>query len=468
MRVGSIGIRKFPAGIVEFFVLSLMLTAGCCLWLLGLLTLPVAIWLTCFFLIALVFQCWYQFDGGLHPVFLFMGLLLVFQGGRLLGYITGAVEDPFRIELQTWVPFEVHSESKFLSLFVIALSAALIYLPCRFFYQKITLEDLTKYSRYLGVLYLFFFLSFPFLIIKDVLYVRYMIAHGGYYAIYTDYEGVVSSAGFVVRSIGVFATSAFMLIFLIETKSRRLVTLTSLYMLGSIGDLLMGYRGKVYTLILLLWYVHNLKHGKRFPLQRILVVGVLMATLGVAIVAFREQHDIQYINPMSFLAQQGISLNVTECAIEFRHVFERHGASYLLHDFTAAFVPVMDAGKGQFMARDLSLFLNPSAFESGNGTGSDYLAQLYIVGGVWGIAIGSLFVASLFVGLQRMGKNLWGGIAMVCLGQSLIYIPRGGLLEPFSQAIKVGIPMLIMLWAADIWVRYRDYGSPPEKHPLES
>ena len=460
--------RGASSKLVEFFILTLTLASTCCLWFLGLLTLPVAIWLTSLFLIALVFLCWYRFDGGLHPVFLFMGLLLVFQGGRLLGYITGAVDDPFQIELQTWVPFNVHPDTKFISLFVVAFSALVIYLSCRLFYRKNISESNGKHHQYLRVLYLFFLFTFPFLVIKDVLYLRYMMAHGGYYAIYTDYEGVVSSAGVIVRTLGAFATSAFLLIYLIETNPRRLTIVTSLYLLGSVGDLLMGYRGKVYTLVLMLWYLRNLKRGKPFPLRTMLIAGFVMTTVGVVIVAFREQHAVQYLNPMAFLAQQGISFNVTECAIEYRHAFERYGASYLLHDLTAAFVPVMEAKDGQFIARDLSLFLNPFSFEQGAGTGSDYLAQLYVAGAIRGVFLGSLFVGFLFVWLQRIGKELWGQIVMVCIGQSLIYIPRGGLLEPFSQGVKVGLPILALLWIADFWTRHDSHKQLSAQHVLKA
>ncbi len=468
MTTSFVGVAEDSAKLAEFFVFSLLFAGACGLWLLGLLTLPVAIWLTVLLLCALIFLCWRHFNGGLHPVFLFMMLLLVFQGGRLIGYMTGILEDPFQIEVQTWIPFDVHPSTKIISLLVLALSALAIYLPCRFFYRLAPQEDGEKYRPYLGCLYFFFILTFPFLIIKDVLYLRYMMAHGGYYAIYTDFEGVVSSAGVVVRSLGVLASAAFMLIFLIETKPRRLAIITTVYLLGSIGDLLMGYRGKVYTLILVLWYLRNLKRGKPFPLWTMLTAGILMASLGVIIVAFREQHQVQYLNPVAFLSQQGVSFNATECAIEFRHEFQRYGASYLLHDLTSAFVPVMEAGEGEFIARDLSLFLNPVTFEQGNATGSDYLAQLYVAGATWGVFIGSLFVGFVFVWLQRMGRGLWGGIAMVCIGQSLIYIPRSGLLEPFSQAIRIGLPMIAMLWIAGLWANRHGREHPPQPSVLEA
>jgi hypothetical protein len=217
-----------------------------------------------------------------------------------------------------------------------------------------------------------------------------------------------------------------------------------------------------------LWYLRNLKRGKRFPLWTMLTAGLLMATVGVVIVAFREQHAVRYLNPVAFLSQQGVSLNVTECAIEYRHDFERYGFSYLLHDLTSAFVPVMEVGEGKLIARDLSLFLNPAAFEQGDGTGSDYLAQLYVAGATWGVFLGSIFVGFLFAWLQRIGNSLWGRIAMICIGQSLIYIPRGGLLEPFSQAVKIGLPMLVLLFIADFWTSHHGFKQTSGQHTLEA
>jgi hypothetical protein len=419
------------------------------LWLLGLLPIENAVYLTFGYLVAILFLAWYRFDGGRHPVFLFLGLLLIFQGGRLLGAIFGLINDPFRIEVQTWSPFDVSSSTKGITLLILALSATLAYLPCSLFYRKVRLSH-SYPDHLLPTLYVLFGLTGPFLVLKNYLYVKYMQTHGGYYAIYTDYDGVVGSAGTAVRLLALLGTQAFMLIYVIERRTKRLMTVTCLFMLVSIGDLLVGYRGKVFTLILTLWFIRNIKRGKGFPLLVLVLGGVALTSIGFLALAFREQHDVNYINPLQFAVQQGISLNVTECAVEFRHVFNTHGASYLLHGLESVFIPVEKAKSGQLFSQDLSVFLNPIAYSMGTGTGSAYMAEAYIAGGLFAVCTASFVLGIAFAWIQRLGGRFSGGIAMVCFGQFLIYTPRSGLFEPVSLALKTALPLGLILFTANM------------------
>src|SRR5579862_4471181 len=52
-------------------------------------------------LVALVVLAWSRFEAGRHPCFLFLSLLLLFQGGRLAAAFAGGGIDIFRIELMT-------------------------------------------------------------------------------------------------------------------------------------------------------------------------------------------------------------------------------------------------------------------------------------------------------------------------------------------------------------------------------
>lgn len=433
----------------EFTVATLCLFICSTLWVLGILPPEVAVWLTAGYLTILLLLSWQRFDGGSHPVFLFLGLLLVFQGGRLLGSVAGLIDDPFKIEVQTWIPFDVSRSTEGITLLILALSATLVYFPCRLLYRKVQLKPGNE-VRLLPALYLFFALSAPFLAFKNIQYFRYIQAHGGYYAIYTDFDGVVGSAGTAVRLLALFGTQAFMLIYIIERRPKRLIFVTTLFLLLSVGDLLIGYRGKVFTLILTLWFIRNLKRGKHFPLPTLMAVGVLLSLVAVVIVGLREQHAVQYQNPLAFLVGQGISLNVTEAAVEFRHVFAPHGASYLLHDLDSAFVAVMEAKPGELFGQDLSVFLNPISYSWGAGTGSSYLAESYIAGGIAGVCIASVAIGLTFAWIQRLSGRFTGGILMVLLGQFLIYTPRTGLLEPISQGIKAGLPLCILLLMATV------------------
>ena len=67
----------FSGILTEFAAASACLIVCSLLWVLGALSVDAAVWLISGYLTALLFLAWWRFDGGNHPVFLFLGLLLV-------------------------------------------------------------------------------------------------------------------------------------------------------------------------------------------------------------------------------------------------------------------------------------------------------------------------------------------------------------------------------------------------------
>src|SRR5271165_6122825 len=123
-------------------------------FLAGWLTVNGAVVLTVLLLAALIVLSWIHLGQGRHPAFLFLCSLMLFQGGRLIGYCLGAESDPMQVVIMTPAPFQVPREIAGLVLLALALSAICIYAPCRWMYRPIAPPSDVTVTKCLPYLYL--------------------------------------------------------------------------------------------------------------------------------------------------------------------------------------------------------------------------------------------------------------------------------------------------------------------------
>ncbi len=412
--------------------------------------------LTAGFLTALVFLAWKRFDSGRHPCFLFLGMLLVFQGGRLLGYIAGLTRHPMDIAVAVLSPIEVSREAAEVTLLIVALSAVLVYAPCRVNYRPAIFRAGSE-MRWLPALYVLVLLTFPFAFYKNWLYYSFIRAHGGYLAVYTDNAAVLQSAGFLVRSVALVNSTALLMAYVFERRPKRIAVLLVLYFAVSTLNLLIGFRGEFFSEVLALWFLHKLKTGKRFNLGAILTVVVATSIVAVAVAGFREEQGVKLLSPLGFVAQQGVSLNVTEAAVAFRSTFGRFGLRYLWGGFYFGIARPPLVLNHQLWTNDLTLYLNPVAERLGYGTASTYLAELYLAGGVTVVALGSLFVGFLLRWLHEASRSARGAVVLAFILPSVIYLPRLEYFGPEAALVRalVGLAPVVLFvvvyeWGAEL------------------
>lgn len=419
-------------------------------------------------LLSLLFLAWRQFKGGRHPCFLFLAMLLIFQGGRLIGYTLGVLDRPFRIVVQTSIPFDVSPATAQLTLLLLALSALCVYLPCRWRFSAVKLEPLVS-KEWLSAAYVLLLITFPFMLYKNYLYLNYVRSHGGYLSVFTDNEGIVNSAGFLIRSVSLAAYSLFLIIFVLERRRKYLIPITLLFIASSSMELFLGFRGKVFLLLITLWYVNNLKKGARFRLVPLAATAVLLSLLAVFIAGFRENTTAAVLSPVRFVADQGLSLGVTESAIEFSDLFHQNSSRYLLDSMETAYKAAGGFGQGELFANDLSLFLNRRAFSFGFATGSSYLAESYLAGGILLVIVASIAIGVVLRWLHAKSVHTLGAVVLILVLPSLIYLPRSELLDPLAGSIKSLMIAAFVFWL--LWLirqvrkmgfdrsRYRDADS---------
>ena len=176
----------------------------------------------------------------------------------------------------------------------------------------------------------------------------------------------------------------------------------------------------------------------------------VLSLLAVLAAGFRENKEDSLLNPISFISAQGVSMGVTESAIEFRNKFASHASGYLLNSLETAYKPSGQFKEGELFDNDLSIFLNRRAYDLGFGTGSSYLGEAYLVGGLLLTIVVSLAIGCVFVFLHNRSSSTRGALALTLLLPVLIYMPRSGLMEPVAMGGKSLISALVIFGC--LWV----------------
>jgi len=435
----------------------LTIVAGATLgFVMGWLTSNQAAVLAVVLLLSLTGQAWKRFDGGCHPCFFFLCTLTLFQAGQLIAYCAGGESDIFQVTLMTPYPFDVSREVAGLVLLAITLSAICIYAPCRWNYHSIPPPRAGSFGRFLPYLYLVFWLSVPVQLYKNFCYYQYARDHGGYLVVFTDHGGMAASIPMAVRAISLISLPALVGIFVLERRKRFLRPATAVYFAIAAPILLLGSRGGIFSLVLSLWYLAKVKSGRRAPLYSVALIGAGLVFAGSLIGSFRASSEESSVldGASQFVAGQGVSLNVTEVAVAYRRRFAPHIVSNLADELQSAFFPT-DHTKyiaGKNFDADLSMFLNPTAYQMGSGSGSSYLAEAYLVGGLGGVVIISGLLGAFFRGMHGCAQNPFGLFLVAMILPDMLLMPRGGLLDWVSASLRVGISVVLLLAG---WYFYR-------------
>lgn len=441
--------------LVEISTLLAIVAASSVLVAAGFLSVSGCIWLSVILLSTIVWLAWYRFEGGRHPCFLFMVMLFVFQGGRLAGYILGAKKDPMYIDVQTRFPISVEPRYAEITLLIIVLSGILIYAPCRLSFRPVSLQQVYA-GRWLPALYSLVLLTLPFSLYKNLMYLWYIRTHGGYLVVYTDNAEVLQSAGVLARTLSMINITAILVLFVVETRRRHIIGILSLFGALSFLDLLIGFRGKFFSTILSLWFLMNLKTGRRFRLPMLVASAAAISVSAVLIGFFREDNAFEMVSPIGFLVMQGVSMNVTEAAVKFYSTFSPYGWEYLWGGFVNGLTPSAASGL-HLWSGDLSVYLNPISSNMGFGTASSYLAELYLFGGITAVAIGSLLIGYGLSFLHRLSSNRIGVLLMAFILPPVIYLPRLEMFNPMAVLLKscVGLAVVVaFVLMFDLFVRH--------------
>ena len=438
---------------VETVTLIVYVLVSCALFVERLISQNDAAVMSAVLLCVLLGLSWKNLGHGRHPCFLFLAILTLVQGGRLLVYCLGVDLDPLRVANITGTSFDISRGAAGLSLLAVGSSALLVYLPCRWCYRSIGPLPTKQVQKYLPYLYLLFFVSLPIQAYKNYAYYQVAQANGGYLYFYVNHAAFASSVPFVVRLVSLVAFPTFVALFAFETRRRRVWMVGILYFCSSILVLLLGSRFGTFGLLLALWYAAGVKSGRKSRFLWAIGLGLVLLVASQVVQSHREEPDSMQgytFAPLRFISGQGNSLDVTELAIAYPQVFSPYGTSYLWNELSDAFVPrdASDYVRGRRFGDDVTVFLNASAFATGLGTSSSYIAECYVVGGLTGVLVISVLVGCGLHLLYRASGTPIGLFVVVMILPDVISMTRGQLLDWISVLLRsfLYIGVLAMGW----------------------
>ncbi|MFZ0816984.1 MAG: O-antigen polysaccharide polymerase Wzy [Candidatus Sulfotelmatobacter sp.] len=407
-------------------------------------------------LLSLLSLAWRRFEGGRHPCFFFLGMLILFQAGRVIAYCCGGGTDIFEVELMTDNPFNISRGVAGVVLLSLALSAICIYAPCRWRYRPGFFPSSGSCDRFLPYLYFLFVASLPVQLYKNFCYYQYAKDHGGYLVVFTDHGGMAASIPMAVRAVSLISLPAFAGVFVLERRKHVLRSVTAVYCAIAAPILLMGSRGGLFSLVLSLWYVAKVKSGRRARLSSaaLLASCLVMAGSWVGWLRSGNTDTSALADPAQVIAGQGGSLNITEVAVAYRSRFAPQIMANLADELRSAFFPTDHTAyvAGKNFDADVSMFLNPISYPLGSGSGSSYVAEAYLLGGLAGVVIVSTLLGALFHAMQAHAGNPFVLFLIAMILPDILLMPRGGLLDWVSASLRVAISLLLLVGG---WYFYR-------------
>jgi len=443
--------RAGPTAALEVLSYLGVVGVGTLCFLMGWLGPDGAIVLTVLLLTSLIVLSWVRLDRGRHPCFLFLCMLMLFQGGRLIAYCLGAEPQPMRVVLMG-TNFDLPRDEQGLALLCVSLAAICIYVPSRWMFRYVAPPDTRPVQKYLPYLWLLFFLSMPVQLFKNYRYFQYAQEHGGYLSIFLTHEAIASTVPFVVRVIPLVAFPAFVAIFVFEQRKFPRYLATILYFASASLILALGARGNVISLILVLWWVARVKSQKRSRIVLLAIFVMALIFIGDAVRQSREnieENSVRF-SALDAVSIEGAPLNMTEMAIKYRSYFSPYSGSYMLRELQNGFVAGDRATyyRGEALDFDASVLLSPRFFSLGGSVASSYIGEAYVAGSVPAVILVSLGIGFGLAAVYKYSSNAPLMFFFAMGLPQIILMPRSQLLDWLSVFMRntISIALLVAGW----------------------
>jgi oligosaccharide repeat unit polymerase len=462
-----------PTAAIEILSLFGAVAVATLVFVFGWITPEQAAVLTLALLVSLDVLAWKRFDQGRHPCFLFLSMLTLLQGGRLIAYCAGAEPYPLRVGSSiTNSPFDLSRDEAGMVLLCLALSAICVYTPCRWSYRRFAPPSTASVRQYLPYLYLLFYGSLPVLILKNYSYYQYAQEHGGYLSFWVNHGEFAATVPLWVRLCSLVSLPAFVGIFVFESRKKWLYLATLCYFGSSLPVLLMGSRMGIFGLTLALWYASGIKSVKKSRLVRIVVLAFVVFLGAGMVQALREDSDTVFsyaVDPFTFVRLAGNSLDVTEVVVKYRPIFSPYAASYLWNELQSGFNPhdVQHYFRGRALGHDVTVLLSSSALAQGYGTADSYIAEEYMIGGTVGVAVISLLIGLALHLLYHFSRYAIGLFLVLMVLPEFINMPRGDLLDWLSVLARAFLLVAVLgvgwsVYRVLVWLKQGTRGSPSQ------
>lgn len=339
--------------------------------------------------------------------------------------------------------------------------------------QKIyALKDRSNTDRILlKVLYYLVFLSLPGLIYKGV-HDLMLIKQYGYLIMFME---MPPAPLFARVSWGFFNTVFPMLLMFVPTK-KQFKYICILFFLVSSASFLKGSRSTLLAPVIYFgWYYYSFYTKKNVSFKKILLFIIFVAFVANAMLLLRNESASLDLNLFQMLFalfySQGVTYVLLGNYLDYSANFVNQSRYSILFSLFAPLLWFFDPlyRKGQtyeLVEETLSLddqlmyAINPDLYLSGVGYGSSYVAELYQLGGILAIAIGSFLIGRFikWYELNYSKSNIYIYFSWFIIPH-LIWTSRGGYF-PTPLFIIIGVLFYFFLRAViTTWNKNRSISS---------
>ncbi len=297
-----------------------------------------------------------------------------------------------------------------------------------------------------------FFIGLPGAIIKSLIKLKYVFSHG-YLALFSDNTAPLSYPFWTNISSLLFLIGFIFILASLPSKRKTLIII-SIFMSIVILKLLGGTRGGAMVIFLfVVWYYYRFVSTKDIKVFLAIAVGSGLIILSQFIGFFRS--GIAYnINNFSdtlieFFSNMGTSLSVLSAMIHYKDEFINNGIPYIFNPFLTFFAPpsqgIERIENVPSLADQLSYFVAPERYLSGEGVGTSFLGELYDLGSL-GFILGNLLLGIFIIFFSKIvGSSRLALILSYHIVTGIIWMPRGGYFPPIIMLIVVLIAYFIYI-----------------------
>ncbi len=386
---------------------------------------------------------WYEHRGGRSASFLFLALGCILLTGRAVPALFGGESQLAIIGFRN--DYSVPTDVVTIYVLLVLASFFLIHfgslIPRA---SRIVLASSTSDAR----IYFWMFIALlPLYLYKNIFYLSYVIASGDYLAIYQD-RGFIENVGMPIRIAALLCLAAFTLYFFHETSRKKSLLMLLLFLLIFSVELLIGLRGKYFIVALLLAMFYKIRFGGKFSIRGLVALFIVVFGLSLIIEIWRQGGtSVQGSVLVGFLVQQGITAGVSLIVIDDLQVYAGNAFEYFWRQFLAPFYGQPEVEPGWFLQNDISMRVMPEAYALGYGSGSSYLAELYLLGGWFAVCLASLVIGILLSTFSKFYQGV-GGAIMFWVLCGLAYYPKAMLQEPIHNLMRYVGPILFLAGCA--------------------
>jgi oligosaccharide repeat unit polymerase len=372
---------------------------------------------------------------------LFQLFLIFFQGGRLISYLLNAGKATvWLLDLYT-EPIPLSIASIKTTILLLAVCSYTIY-----FTTLIKLPVIKfKAPAIPGKIFFFIFLAtLPFYIYKNVAYLQYIFSHGGYIAIYANNGEHLQTVGFLIRFLSNICFSSYLLYIYSEKNVSRLKKVM-IFFVGIFSiELIIGLRGKYFVFLLLNLLLYRQKINKGFKFSYLAFISLFVIAASIFIAFYRENREVESDSLLAdFFYTQGNSSMVSAMAVEKYEKFHPYSLNYLAGSVSSLFQQQSNYRHGEVLAADFTYYLSPEAYELGFGTGTSFIAELYLLYGIPTLILGTFIIGIIMSFLKNYLTGLAGTFSFIIL-MGCVYLPRAAFFDPVTGIIKYGLPCLMV------------------------